>query len=67
MQKYLVTSTMTALQWIHPVLNLFFLNVPKIVKHGIHMSSLYGTVSPVVNTIVVIKFGSLPPIQLLLC
>ena len=63
MHKYLVNSTMTALPQIHPVLKLFFTNIPKIASHVIHMLSLGGTFDPVLDIIVAIKFVSPPPIQ----
>ena len=43
MHKYLVTSSMNALPWIHLVLKFFSMNVPKIAAHGLHMISLDGT------------------------
>ena len=41
----------------------FVTNVLKITTSGLHLPSLDGIVSPVLNIIVAIKFGSLPPIQ----
>ena len=63
MHKYLVTSTMTVLPWIHPVLKFFFMNALEIATNGLRMPSLDGTLSPVLNIIFAIKFGYLPPIQ----
>ena len=63
MYKYLVTSTMNALPCLHPVLKIFFVNFPNIAARGIHMTSLDGTSDPVLNIIVAIIFGYLPPIQ----
>ena len=63
MQNYLVTSNMTALPWIHPLLKLFLMNIPKIADHVPHMPSLDGTLEPVLNIIIAIKFVSPTPIQ----
>ena len=35
MHKYLVTSSMTALPWLHLVLKFFFVNIPKIADRGL--------------------------------
>ena len=63
MHKYLVTSTMNKLAWINSVLKFFFLNFLKIAVRGLHLNSMDGTTGPILNIIISIKFGSLPPIQ----
>ena len=63
MQNYLVTSNMTALPWIHPLLKLFFMNIPKIAAHVLHMPSLDGTLDPVLDIIIAITFVYPTPIQ----
>ena len=62
MQNYLVTSTITALPWIHLLLKFFFVNVPNIAAHGLHMTSPDGISSPVLKIIIAVKFGYLPQI-----
>ena len=63
MQNYLVTLTMIAPPWLNPVLQFFFMNVPKIASCVIHMFPLDGTLAPVLNIIIDIKCISLPTIQ----
>ena len=60
MHKYLLTSTMTSLPWLHPVLNFFFMNIPKIAARVLHVPSLDVTSAPVLNIIVSIKYGYVP-------
>ena len=66
MHKYLVTSYVTVIPWLCPVLKFFFMNIQKIAARGIHMPSLYGASTSVLNIIGAIKFEYLSPIQLLL-
>ena len=54
---------MTALPWLHPVSNFFFISALKIAGHGLHMPSPDGTSDIAFSTTVSIKFGYLPPIQ----
>ena len=63
MHKYLITSTITALPWLYWVLKFFLMDVLKIAVHGLHMPSLDGTLAPVLNIIVAIKFESLQLIK----
>ena len=46
-----------------PESKFFFTSVLNIVAHGLHMTSLDGTLYPVLNIIIAIKFGYLPPIK----